>query len=101
MHCLSAPPLPQFSVHAVEFSSYLTRREQSQKNKSLVKASFPCEDFAASSLQGFPFLLCLPAGVQDMSKGPYPVHRYLSSLGLDETPCPPGLVVLPSQSGQY
>lgn len=29
------------------------------------------------------------------------LHLCLSNLGLDETPCPPGLFVLPSPSGQY
>lgn len=51
-------------MRTIEFSSYLTRREQNQKNKCLVEASFLRKDFASLSLQGFPFLPHLPAGVQ-------------------------------------
>lgn len=66
--CLPAPPLPQFSTHTIEFSSYLTRRQQNQKNKCLVKTSFPYKDFASLSLQGFFFPPHVPAAVRTRAK---------------------------------
>lgn len=101
---LPAPPLLQFSTHTIEFSSYLTRRQQNHKNKCLVKTSFPCKDFASLSLQGSFSPPCAPAGARTQTKGcpqclgcvcAYPIWDWM------KPPVPQAFFVLPFPSGQY
>lgn len=64
----------------------------------------PTQGFCLLVSPGLFFPSSCPSWCQDTSKEPSPVPWLclcLSSLGLDETPSPPGLFDLPSPSGQY